>query len=364
MITKRNIEDILLLGLTVNTILPIDKYSVLLYLLVKCINGFRLTYGQGILLFSIGCVALESFWINYPASNREIFYPIFFLAASFFFIKSNISLLKVRNIFFVNVLFGLICAILANIGVGNPYSRTLLEKGLPDLFAPLGFSPTNQVFGTFCVLHLIISFEYRKFDWTFFVTIIALVLSFNRCSIIFLFIILYIYRRKVLYVILCTIVIAFIKWWKELEVLLSTATLGSRDELRYGVTLSFWRSKDTMVYLFGRGNSNTTDKIAAKTIWERSYIENGLDFILHSYGFLGLLVISIALVTLFLWIYQKKEWKFLIFFLYYLLIEQWMTHEFLASSFMFFMGIITMLVEQKTIKNSRHGRNFDSNRYI
>lgn len=364
LISKRKIEYFLLFGLTINTIFPVDKVFVLLYIFFKRITGFHMTCEYKILLFSLGYIASVSFFINYPYSNKEVFYPIFFLIGAFVFVESQVDLLKLRNIFFVNVVFGLFCAILADIGIDNPYSRTLLEKGLPFFFAPLGFSPTNQVFGTFCILHLIISFEYKKMDWTFFITVIALVLSFNRCSLVFLFILLFVYKRKVFYGILFTLVMACIKWWEELKILFSTATLNSRNELRHGVVLSFWRSGDMMVYLFGRGNSNTTDKIANKTIWGRAYIENGLDFILHSYGFVGLLVISIALVTLFLWLYKKREWKFLIFFLFYLLVEQWMTHEFLASSFMFFMGIMMALVKQKTITNKIYGRDFNHYSHI
>lgn len=347
----KRFEYILLLGLTINTILPLDKVFILFYVLAKYINGFHLTRVQIVLSFTVGCIAIGSFLINFPNSNKEIFYPIFFLIGAFFFVKSQVNLLKLRNVFFVNIVFGLVCALLADVGIDNPYSRTLLEKGLPDFFAPLGFSPTNQVFGTFCILHLIISFEYKKMDWTFFITIMSLILSFNRCSLVFLFILLFVYKRKIFYGILCVIIGVLVKWWEELNILFSTANLDSRNELRYGVELSFWRSKDWLVYLFGRGDSNTTDKIAVKTIWERTYIENGLDFILHSYGFFGLFIISVILVIFFLWLCKKKEWKYLVFFLYYLLVEQWMTHELLASSFMFFMGVIMTLVEYKPVQN-------------
>lgn len=344
---KRKLEYLLLLGLTINTIFPFDKLFILPYILFKRISGIHLSRLSKLVLFCVSLLAFESFIINYPTSNIEIFYPVFFLAGAFYLAYSDIDLLVVRNIIFINVLFGLICALLADYGIENPYSRTLMEKGMPFFFAPLGFSPTNQVFGTFCILHIIISYEYRRMDFFFYITIIACIITFNRCSMLFLLILFFIYKRKLFCGISCIIMLAVAKWVDKLEYLLSTATMESRNELRDGVKYSFWNSRDILVYLFGRGNSNISEHLANKTLWGRTYIENGIDFILHSYGFIGLIIIYIIILKFLWYILRTKKWKYLLFFSYYLLVEQWMTQEFFASSFMFFMGILLLLMKQK-----------------
>lgn len=344
---KRRFEYLLLLGLTINTIFPFDKLFILPYILFKYISGIQLSRLNKLVLFCVSLLAFESFIINYPISNIEIFYPVLFLAGAFYFAYSNIDLLVVRNIIFVNVLFGLICALLADYGIENPYSRTLMEKGMPFLFAPLGFSPTNQVFGTFCILHLIISCEYKRMDLFFYITIIACIVTFNRCSMLFLLILFFLYKRKLFYSIFSIIMLVVVKCVDKLEYLLSTATMESRNELRDGVKYSFWDSKNILVYIFGRGNSNISEHLANKTLWGRTYIENGIDFILHSYGFIGLIIIYIIILRFLWFILRTKDWKYFLFFSYYLLVEQWMTQEFLASSFMFFMGILLLLMKQK-----------------
>lgn len=76
----------------------------------------------------------------------------------------------------------------------------------------------------------------------------------------------------------------------------SRGTLDARNDLRKGVEISFWESNDIIIYLFGRGNTNTTESIAARTYWGRTYIEHGLDFLLHCYGYIGTTIITLIIL--------------------------------------------------------------------
>jgi hypothetical protein len=361
LLKKEGLLKIMLFGLTVNTIFPFDKLLIIPFIIYMFIyEHIRLSKTQLIILFSLLAVALNSFVCNWGRANIEIFYPTIFLTGAFLISKSQIDLLFVRKIILVNIIFGLCCALLADFGIQNPYSRTLAEKGLPFLFGPLGFSPTNQVFGTFCILYYIISYEYKKVDWTAILATIGFFMSLNRCTIVFYFLLLCIYSRKLLMTYLCAFVAIFLSFKDDIMVLFSTGTIDSRNELRYGVELAYWKSHDLLTYLWGIGNSNTTAEIANKTIWGRTYVENGLDFILHSYGFIGLIVVSIIVSGTLLYLLINKQYKFFAIVSFYLIIAQWLTQEYLASSLMFFIGCIFLLLNNSRKRNPKNECN-DSN---
>lgn len=354
-------KALILLGLTINTIFPFDKILILPYIIISFIKTGIIQKEQLFIILSIFIVAFLSFCINSPNSNYEIFYPGLWIWGAFVISKSNINLLLLRNIFFVNVLFGIIFLILAYKDINTMYVMDLDYKGFSlEGYAIQGFSPTPQVFGTFCILHLIISFEYKKFDLPFYITIVSLILSYNRASILFFVILFLIYKRKLFFMILIPLVLFIIKSKQIVEDLFSSSTLLSRDELRKGVYWAYWQSNDTLVKLFGFGNTNTTNYIAYRTLYGRTYIENGLDFIFYCFGIVGFILFIVLLSSFLIKLIKDKQWKILIIVSYYMLITQWLTQEFLASSFMFFWVIIFKLIKQKSSYLSANTQLFPS----
>lgn len=328
-----------ILMMTINRPLPFDKLFLFVFLLLNYKEVLKIRGKQRVFFLGAIICATMSFFVNLPESSVQIFYPILFILAGLIIANKNYNLRYIRNIFFINILFGILCAVLADIGYENEFSRDLHEKGFPFLYGPLGFSATNQVYGTFCILHLLISYEIRKFDFFALFAVLGLLMTMNRASWVFLACIWFWYRRKTLFTLLLAASYIIVSNWKFFQDIFDTGTLESRDELREGVQTVFWNSKDWIVLLFGFGNSKTTEDVASLTIHNTTYVENGLDFIAFAYGYLGLVFIGCTLLYFLISRLSGKK-KIFSFFLVYLVFEQWLTQEFMSSSFMFFFGVM------------------------
>lgn len=338
--------------LQANKPFPIDKILIIPYILfLYTCKNVKYSKIEQLILGVLFLIATASFVVNYPNGSIQIYYPIFFLSAGLLAAHAKINPLTVRNILAINIIFGLGATIAAFLGFENEFSYSLREKMLPYIYGPYGLSPTQQVYGTFCILIQIISFEYKKYDWLFVTSLICMIFTLNRCTLLFFGILLLVYKRKY-FISLCIAGITFIiAYWEIISgIMFSTATLESREDLRKGAEISFWNSHDIFVYLFGRGNTNTTEGIASRTYWERTYIEHGLDFLLHCYGYIGLTIIVLLMVGFIFKFIRKKQLGYALITLYYLMIEPFFTHEFLASSFFYFMLIIIYLSKNKSQK--------------
>lgn len=351
-INLNKIHNGLLALLQANKPIPLDKILIIPYILFlyicKRVNFFK---EEKLILGILFFTSTLSFIINYPNGSIQIYYPIFFLSAGLLAAHTNINLLIVRNILAINIIFGLGATIAAFLGFENEFSYSLREKMLPYIYGPYGLSPTQQVYGTFCILIQIISFEYKKYDWLFVTSLICMIFTLNRCTLLFFGILLLVYKRKY-FISLCIAGITFIiTYWEIISnIMFSTATLDSRGDLRKGAEISFWESNNMIVYLFGRGNTNTTEGIASRTYWGRTYIENGLDFLLHCYGYIGLTIIVLFILGFVFKFIRKKQLGYAIITIYYLMMEPLFTHEFLASSFFYFMLIIIHLSKSQSKK--------------
>ena len=338
--------------LQANKPLPLDKILIIPYILfLYTCKNVKYSKIEQLILGVLFLIATASFVVNYPNGSIQIYYPIFFLSAGLLAAHTKINLLTVRNILAINIIFGLGATIAAFLGFENEFSYSLREKMLPYIYGPYGLSPTQQVYGTFCILIQLISFEYKKYDWLFVTSLICMIFTLNRCTLLFFGILLLVYKRKY-FISLCIAGITFIiAYWEIIsDIMFSTATLDSREDLRKGAEISFWNSHDIFVYLFGRGNTNTTEGIASRTYWERTYIEHGLDFLLHCYGYIGLTIIVLLMVGFIFKFIRKKQLGYALITLYYLMIEPFFTHEFLASSFFYFIFIIIHLSQNKSQK--------------
>lgn len=340
--------------LTFNTLfIPFDKLILPIYIFLLLLTDRWLisknTFSVFIFTF---CYILLTTVINFGANNLLVFYPLLFVVAAILASRNQyINLKTIQQALLVNIFVGLIFFIAHYLGIENSYTNSLAEKGIPFLVAAMGFSPTVQVYGTCCILWLLMAFEDKHIsNWLIFIGILALVITLNRVSLLFLLLLLLFYRRKIFFSILMLVVSLSVIYWDALYMaLFNVGTLSSRVELRKGAEISYWHSNDGIVWLFGRASHQTSDIITSKTIWDRAYIENGVDFILHSYGAFGMLLYLILLAAFLKHLIIIKQYKYAIFVTYYFTFLQFLTNEFLSSTLFFFVVTI-MLLSNKNLK--------------
>ena len=183
--------------LQANKPFPIDKILIIPYILfLYTCKNVKYSKIEQLILGVLFLIATASFVVNYPNGSIQIYYPIFFLSAGLLAAHAKINPLTVRNILAINIIFGLGATIAAFLGFENEFSYSLREKMLPYIYGPYGLSPTQQVYGTFCILIQIISFEYKKYDWLFVTSLICMIFTLNRCTLLFFGILLLVYKRK------------------------------------------------------------------------------------------------------------------------------------------------------------------------
>lgn len=341
---------VIIIFLVATTALPFDK--VLSFLLLASLLFF---YRYPTLLKKVGLVFLTpllSFFVNiFGQANYKIFFlPIFVACALALHQSKKVNVDEISVALTIHAIVGIMFAMLANIGIANPFCFSLIEKGFTDLYGPMGFSPTQQVYGSLCIINMIICYEKKSFSFPFFISLIGLILTFNRCSLLFCGLLLAIYKRRLaLILLLCCIPIVFYFWDTIYDVFFSLSTMESRDELRKGVELSYWKSGDIFVYIFGNGNIETSFRIAQQTEWGRLNVENGIDFLFHTYGILGFVAYSLFSVYFIFTLYVKSVYHLIPIVMFYLFFEQWFTQEFVSSSFLLFL-LTMFLLSDKTKK--------------
>lgn len=336
--------------LSVNTPFPFDKLAVLILSVKYYLSCDKVFKAKAlVVLILVFAVISVSFILN-PNPNLLIFYPLLFSFLAIIASKVEIDLVMIQKALLLNILFGITAAFFATFGgIATIGSLSLLEKAMPFLYAPQGFSPTLQVYGTLCIVWLLIALDLnQKKKILFYVVLFSSVLTFNRATWVFLFLLLCVYYTR--YAIILLFVSFSILFCSSdiYNILFSTATLSSRDELRVGAELSYWNSPDFFIHLWGRGTHLTSAEIAKWTLWGRQYIENGWDFIFHTYGILGFCIYNFFVFSLLYTIYKRRSYKLLLPVLYYYFIEQRFTNEFLASSFCFFTLSILLLSRQNS----------------
>lgn len=335
-----------------NFFIPLDKVVLPIYLgLLLATNQWLINKNIFFPLTIFATYILFITFLNLGTNDPLIFYPLLFVAAAVLAAKNEyIDFRIIRSALFFNILCGFVFVITHYIAKTEFGSSNLSEKGLPFIYAPLGFSPTIQVYGSCCIMWLILTFELQKTSLkSFLLVTLCLLITLNRASLLFLILLLFYYKRKIFYALMTFIVGMVIAFYHELQMILfNSSTIDSRVQLRQGVQLSYWQSENIWVYLFGRANHQTSPEIAQQTFWGRAYIENGMDFILHSYGMFGAMFYIFLLTILITKLLQHKQYKYASFSLYYLTVEQFLTNEFLASTLFFFILIILKLSNHQT----------------
>ena len=328
-------------------IIPLDKVLLPVYigLLLETRRWF-VEKNTFVSIAFITCYVMFVSVLNWGTNDILIFYPILYIWAAFLAASSEyVDVRMIRCALFFNIVAGLVFLFAHYMGGGMFGVFSLGQKGLSFLVAPMGFSPTVQVYGTCCILWLILYFEVGKRPFfEVFIVLLCLLLTLNRASLLFLVILFFYYKRAVFYGIVCAFGVLCVVFFEQLQVILfSSSTLSSRAQLRQGAEISYWQSHDVWVYLLGRANHQTSVDVAQLTYWKNPYIENGIDFVAHSYGMIGLVLYAVGVIVLAIYFYKLKRYELAAFSLYYLTVVQFLTNEYLASSFFFFLVVMLKL---------------------
>ena len=113
--------------------------------------------------------------------------------------------------------------------------------------------------------------------------------------------------------------------------------------MRRGFELAYWKSNDISVLFWGIGNNEISPQYSKFNHEGQSYIENGLDFVLAISGFNGFVLYVIVFMYFVKELIREGKIKMSLIFLYYMIVNQWMTQEFLASSFFYFILVVLVL---------------------
>ncbi len=233
------------------------------------------------------------------------------------------------------------------------FYSSLAGKGLPFIHTPVGFVSTVQVFGTLCIIWMIIYFEKVKatghkkgYKFLYFIVTLALLLTLNRSTFLFYFVLLAFKDRRLLciYVFLIMLTIVILVKVGLGSIFFGTQTLTSRSELLEGFNLSFWRGGTIMTYIFGKGDNFLTQDILNRVKWDfRQDIENGYAMLLHTYGFFGLTIFIISGSIFVLKLILEQRWYLAAIVGYYFFVSSFFTQEFVSVSFYIFLLVILII---------------------
>ncbi|WP_143075861.1 hypothetical protein [Parafilimonas terrae] len=331
--------------------MPIDKILVLLSpFLVACFNPDKKFFTSKeflvIILFTI--IAVTS-----SVANLCFYYIIFFpiIGLSFSIILSqykNMVLFSLYYALFLHIVIGIVILVLAFMGF-TKLNVSEGAKGIASLYSTHGFTSTVQTYGTLCITWLLLYLLRKKLGLNtiidrlfFFITTLAILLTFNRSTYLFWVILLFFEFPRMFWSIAILMGAILVKFWTNItSFILSSSTIEARFQLLQGFNISYMQSGSLKVYLFGRGTNQISQEVANKVKWStRLDLENGYTMLLHSYGLIGLcayLFVCFYFIFLFLKINRFKEAFFLFF---YFFVTQYITQEFVATTFYMFLAVM------------------------
>lgn len=342
---------IFLFLLTANTLLPIpiDKLALLFFCVYVVALGVYKPFIQW--KYLLICGVILSIGIIGGIFN-QIFDPmLYFPIVGIFFVatvkKKKQLEVGLYNALILHIILGLILYFTSYL-IENNFVRSMAPKGMPFLNSAIGFTPTNQTFGTYCILWIIIYFNRKEkgeltrgvHKFFYVVTLVTIVATLNRSTFLF-YLLLACFKDRVAISVFSIAALAFIiSFFNELVAFFfNFSTLDARDELLEGFKISFWQSGSPLVYLFGKGSVFVSANIASQTTWEhRLDIENGYAFILHGYGFTGLFFYILLVAGLVFYTLKKKLFYIAVVLLFYMLFSIYFTQEFVSNSFYIFLA--------------------------
>jgi hypothetical protein len=347
---------IVLLFCTINTLtsVPIDKFLMCLCsFIIALINPDKILFSSRellvVMLFT-GTAVLSSVMnlIIFPM----IFFPITGLCFAIILSRYKTTVLvSLYYALFIHIIIGIILLILAILGFTN-FDVSTGAKGFASLYATHGFTSTVQTYGTLCISWLMLYILRKKMGlntgidkFFFLIANLAILLTFNRSTYLFWLIVLFFEFHFLFWSIAVLVGAILIRFWNIItSFILSTSSIVSRFQLLEGFKISYLQSHSIKVYLFGRGTNQISEDIAKRVKWTtRTDLENGYTMLLHSYGIIGL-SIYIAVCFYFIFMFLKiKRFKEAFFLFFYFFITQYITQEFVATTFYMFLAIMLFI---------------------
>ncbi|MDR6341822.1 hypothetical protein HNQ91_004899 [Filimonas zeae] len=302
-------------------IVPINNWIIYILVLISCVVSSAINLTASVItLFPIPALAFVYFAVHYKDFFRLLY--------------GGMTL---------HVVLGFLILIVSYIIPDIGWYGSLWTKGMPFIHTPMGFVSTVQVYGTLCIIWLILYYCKRRMNdvtrvdkLLYFIVTVAIIATCNRSTYLFYFLLLIFNDRRILLLYFIVVSIAIILLFNEGlgNVLFNIDTLESRSELLEGFNLSFWKTGNIYTYLFGRGTNILGEEVLNKVKWDyRSDIENGYAMLLHTYGFWGLGVFVFSALAFVVKLFLQRHWQLGIIVFYYFFISSYFTQEFVSTSF-------------------------------
>ena len=324
--------------------IPIDKIAFPLLILFLGIKNGTTFYYKNRELFSVFFIAvlcLSTYIFNYENVSPSIFTVLIGYLFIIVFSRSKISYIATYYSLSMYVLLCLVIFGLSYIFPLYDYVRPLWEKNMPWFHSPLGFSPTKQILGTYCIINLLLYLIIEKTSQyksksklvIFFViaNILCILLIFSRSTQIVLLIILGMRFRKTAIMILISSLIFTMNQKSVLESLLNIQTIDSRFKFVEGFLFNFEYNSSLVNYLIGSANTDLPDYIVAYTNALNPYVENLSCALIYTFGFLGF-ILYYSYSVYGVYIMRKLSFDILIIAILYLFFVPQSTHELYTPS--------------------------------
>lgn len=318
-------------------------------------------------LVSFMIFMLITYLINLPDSSLIIFFPIIGLAFVIFLSQEHGILDILYKALFLHIVVGIFFVISSyTIGM-NLHVHPMYDKGLPFLHAAKGFTTTVQAFGTLLISWFLLYYWKQDQNKTgvldriaFWVSILGLILTFNRNSFLVFYIIMFFRHRKV-FVLSLILAFGFYVYFFEFinKLIFNMSTLTSRADLLQAFRIAFFEKTDWLGYLIGHGNNIVDESIAKGTLYSTGYIENGTSVLLYTYGFIGYLMYLISVIVFAVLFFRRGLVFYAAMCFYIFIIAQQFTHEFFSTTIYILLSVF-LIIFYKESKIERKASIFSS----
>lgn len=306
-----------------------------------------------VLILSFGLVLL-SYLLNLPDSSLIVFFPIIGLAFVILAGEEETFLDLLYWAFFIHIFLGILFVISSYVIGINSFVHPMYDKGLPFLHAAKGLTTTVQAFGTVIIAWFLIYYWKKEENKATFIdraaygiVLFALILTFNRNSLLIYYIILFFKHKRVFWLSVLA-GIAFLIYFFEFinKLIFNLTTLSSRADLLQAFRIAFFEQTDWLGYFIGHGNNMVADSIAKGTYYSTGYIENGTSVLLYTYGFIGYFIYLIAVIGFSVLFFLKGKVFYAAMLFYIFIVAQQFTHEFYSTTIYILLAVFLLIFNQ------------------
>ena len=335
--------------------LPLDKAAMvgvlLLLMLHQVFMGKAISRSVLIPMLGMAGYILVSYLLNLPDSSLIIFFPVIGLFFSASVGEETDFLDVIYWALFLHISLGILFVFSSYfIGI-NSFVHPMYDKGLPFLHAAKGFTTTVQSFGTLLISWFLIYYWKKETkqtgkidDLLFWVSILGLILTFNRNTLVIFYLILFFQHRKIFFTTVFIACLFYLYYFDFINKLLfNVSTLSSRADLLQAFRIAFFDLSSWKEYLIGHGNNMVNDVIASKTIYKTGYIENGTSVLLYTYGFIGYVAYLLSVILFSVLLFLRNRVFYASMFFYIFIIAQQFTHEFYATTLYLMIGVFFII---------------------